>query len=370
MAMRIIKLLCLLLVISPLWAQEVLVERYPAGSDIWILLPYNMFNFGKGEDSAFYQISMQIKDAKGKQKDAFEKRVELPHEGALKHTALAFLQKSDLEPGTYQLQLSIKNQNLGYQKSFNHKIKIPERYTPLGEAFVLAKKGELMYLPAAWDFAWADSLKLRFSFGEQPESLILHGEDKMLLPKNPQSPWEVDLKSLGADSLAMLSISYIEGNIRYSKKPFFYREWLSFKNRYTLKDQREQLRYIADQNEWRKLRKASESRLGEAIEEFWLDNDPSPGTAPNELREKFYSRVLKADELFTLHKRMKGWRSDRGRIYIKFGEPEEIVNNPFPVDEPPSIGWNYFKQKKFFLFRDYGGFGRYELVNKEMEYDE
>jgi len=368
--MKKLKLLCLLLLISALWAQEVLVERYPAGSEIWLLLPYNMFNFAKGEDSAIYQISMQIKDAKGRQKDAFEKQVEIPHSAELNHTALAFLQEIDLEAGNYQLLLNIKNQKLGYQKSFSHKVRIPERYTAIGEAFVLAHKGDLIYLPAAGDFAWADSLKLQLSFGEQPESLILHTEGKLLLPKTLHSPWVVDLKSLDVDIMGPLSISYIDGNIRYSKKLFFYREWLSFKNRYSLKDQREQLRYIANQNEWRKLHKASESRLEEAIEEFWLNNDPSLGTTKNDLRERFYTRVLKADELFTLHKRMKGWRSDRGRIYIKFGEPEEVINNPFPIGEPPSIQWNYYRFKRFFLFLDRSGFGRYELENKEMEYDD
>lgn len=361
----------MLLCIFSAWAQEVLVEHYPAGSDIWILLPYNMFNFGKAEDSASYQISMQFKDAKGRQKDSFEKQVELPQNAELKHTALAFLQKIDLEPGNYQLQLSIKNQKLGFQKSFNHRIKIPERYTALGEAFVLAQKGNLMYLPAAGDFAWAESLRLRFSFGRKPEVMVLNTALGKLVPEELKSPWEVDLMALGAiDSLGQISIRILKDNIRYDKEAFYYQEWLSFKNRYSLKDQRDQLRYIADQNEWRKLRRAPESRLGEAIEEFWQNNDPSPGTAQNELREKFYSRVLKADELFTLHKRMKGWKSDRGRIYIKFGEPEEIVNNPFPIGEPASIGWNYYRQKKFFRFKDYGGFGRYELENKETEYDE
>lgn len=369
--MKKLNLLCLLLLISALWAQEVLVERYPAGSEIWLLLPYNMFNFAKEEDSAIYQISMQIKDAKGRQKDALEKQVEIPHSAELNHTALAFLQEIDLDAGNYQLLLNIKNQNLGYQKSFNHKVRIPERYTAIGEAFVLAHKGEHIYLPAAGDFAWADSLKLRFSFGVKPENVLLKSALGKVVYDEAESPWELELREIGtADSLNLMQISIIDRNIRYDKELFYYKEWLSFKNRYSLKDQREQLRYIADQNEWRKLHKASESRLEEAIEEFWHNNDPSPGTAHNELREKFYLRVLKADELFTLHKRMKGWRSDRGRIYIKFGEPEEIVNNPFPIGEPPSIGWNYYRLKRFFLFRDYGGFGRYELVNKEVEYDD
>jgi hypothetical protein len=90
----------------------------------------------------------------------------------------------------------------------------------------------------------------------------------------------------------------------------------------------------------------------------------------NENRERFYSRVLRADELFTIHKRLSGWRSDRGRIHIKFGEPEQIVNNAFPIGEAPSIKWYYYRLNRLFIFTDERGYGHYTLRNKDEEYPE
>ncbi len=55
---------------------------------------------------------------------------------------------------------------------------------------------------------------------------------------------------------------------------------------------------------------------------FWDRRDPSPDTEENEYRDQHYERVAYANEHFTSGK--AGWLTDRGRIYIKFGKPDEI----------------------------------------------
>jgi hypothetical protein len=74
--------------------------------------------------------------------------------------------------------------------------------------------------------------------------------------------------------------------------------------------------------------------------------------------------------MFTIHKKLKGWASDRGRIYIKFGEPDEITTDVHPIGRYPNITWTYYKQNKEFYFADVKGYGQYILRNKEAEYDE
>ncbi len=59
------------------------------------------------------------------------------------------------------------------------------------------------------------------------------------------------------------------------------------------------------------------------IEQFWLRRDPTPGTEKNEYREEHYQRMAYADERFSA-KGVPGWKTDRGRIYIMFGPPDEI----------------------------------------------
>ncbi len=62
------------------------------------------------------------------------------------------------------------------------------------------------------------------------------------------------------------------------------------------------------------------------IEQFWLRRDPSPDTAENEFKEEHYRRIAYANERFASG--IPGWKTDRGRIYITFGPPDEIESHP------------------------------------------
>jgi len=55
------------------------------------------------------------------------------------------------------------------------------------------------------------------------------------------------------------------------------------------------------------------------IEQFWARRDPTSSTAENEFKEEHYRRIQYANERFAAGR--PGWRTDRGRIYIKYGEP-------------------------------------------------
>jgi len=62
------------------------------------------------------------------------------------------------------------------------------------------------------------------------------------------------------------------------------------------------------------------------IEQFWFRRDLDPRTSFNEFREEHYRRVQYANEHFASG--LRGWRTDRGMIYIKFGPPDEITARP------------------------------------------
>ncbi|HSE36065.1 MAG TPA: GWxTD domain-containing protein [Blastocatellia bacterium] len=62
------------------------------------------------------------------------------------------------------------------------------------------------------------------------------------------------------------------------------------------------------------------------IEQFWLRRDPDPDTPENEYKEQYWERVQYANEKFTSG--IPGWRTDRGRIYIMFGKPDELESHP------------------------------------------
>jgi GWxTD domain-containing protein len=62
------------------------------------------------------------------------------------------------------------------------------------------------------------------------------------------------------------------------------------------------------------------------IEQFWLRRDPDPDTDVNEYREDYYQRIAYANENFASG--IPGWKTDRGRIYIMFGKPDEKESHP------------------------------------------
>jgi GWxTD domain-containing protein len=63
------------------------------------------------------------------------------------------------------------------------------------------------------------------------------------------------------------------------------------------------------------------------VEEFWKRRDPTPGTPENEYRDEHYRRIAYANDRFHDTK-LPGWKTDRGRIYIEYGPPDEIDSHP------------------------------------------
>ena len=67
-------------------------------------------------------------------------------------------------------------------------------------------------------------------------------------------------------------------------------------------------------------------------EQFWAAADPTPGTARNELREEFLRRVAFTNMHFS-HYQRRGMLTDRGRMYIRFGQPDEITRELMPTQD-------------------------------------
>ncbi len=72
------------------------------------------------------------------------------------------------------------------------------------------------------------------------------------------------------------------------------------------------------------------------IEEFWKQRDPTPGTPRNEFKDEHYRRIEFVNKRFGPGSSKKGWRTDRGRIYIKLGPPVDVQrfvsSNTYPME--------------------------------------
>ena len=85
--------------------------------------------------------------------------------------------------------------------------------------------------------------------------------------------------------------------------------------------------YIITDDERRAFKKLETDEERERfIEEFWRRRDPDPDTDENEFREEYYERIAYANEHYTSG--IPGWKTDRGRIYIMWGKPDEIETHP------------------------------------------
>jgi GWxTD domain-containing protein len=62
------------------------------------------------------------------------------------------------------------------------------------------------------------------------------------------------------------------------------------------------------------------------IEAFWQRRDPTPDTEENEYKEEHYQRIAYANEHFAAG--VPGWRTDRGRVWIVYGKPDETDSHP------------------------------------------
>ncbi|UCF78766.1 MAG: GWxTD domain-containing protein, partial [Candidatus Eiseniibacteriota bacterium] len=65
------------------------------------------------------------------------------------------------------------------------------------------------------------------------------------------------------------------------------------------------------------------------LEEFWREHDPTTGTARNEIKEEFYRRVAYANARFSFLQ--KGILTDRGRVYVRYGEPDLVEQQVIPT---------------------------------------
>jgi GWxTD domain-containing protein len=83
---------------------------------------------------------------------------------------------------------------------------------------------------------------------------------------------------------------------------------------------------ITDEEKKAFSRFETEEEREQFIEQFWLRRDPSPDTQENEYKEEHYRRIAYCNERYASG--IPGWKTDRGRIYITFGPPDEIESHP------------------------------------------
>ena len=98
--------------------------------------------------------------------------------------------------------------------------------------------------------------------------------------------------------------------------------------------------------------------------EFWERRDPSPGTVENEMKREYLRRAEYADQAFSTG-RKEGWQTDRGRVYIIYGPPDEYDRHAADMAMKPYEIWFYHELQGGvrFVFGNLLGFRDYILIH-------
>lgn len=118
---------------------------------------------------------------------------------------------------------------------------------------------------------------------------------------------------------------------------------------------------IGSPGEIRDLQEAPEDERASLWAAFWIRRDPTPGTKENEALDEHFRRVRHANKEFKSNG--PGWHSDRGKVYIRYGEPDEQEIKTDPYVQGQYLVWRYFEKNLTFVFYDRFGLGEYILSN-------
>ena len=97
------------------------------------------------------------------------------------------------------------------------------------------------------------------------------------------------------------------------------------------------------------------------LKDYWSQYDPSPETAFNPIMQEYYSRIDYAAREFAAIGKANGISTDRGRVYIRFGNPDNIERTS---NEHGNVveTWTYLNQDMKFIFVDKKGTGSFTLI--------
>ncbi len=176
-----------------------------------------------------------------------------------------------------------------------------------------------------------------------------------------------DLDAGGADTAYMaFHIVSPEAILQAATKA---EEGYSVTDNFTVEDHVNMVRYLLVPEELEVLKSLSEEGKMNYLAQYWREHDVDPTTPEVENRTEMMSRYRFVNKTFSTDiRRLDGWFTDRGRIYLTYGPWDERDDI-----EAPRVGnsyevWYYrqIKQGLMFIFEDYTGNDDYRLVHSNV----
>jgi GWxTD domain-containing protein len=97
------------------------------------------------------------------------------------------------------------------------------------------------------------------------------------------------------------------------------------------------------------------------LQNYWKKFDPTPESSFNEIMLEYYSRIDYAMKEFSSLGNNNGAKSDRGEVYIRYGQPNKLDRTSTSLGEVIEI-WTYSNPQRKFTFIDKIGTGNFTLT--------
>jgi GWxTD domain-containing protein len=359
-----------------------------------IALPLNRFVFKKQRDHFAGEIifTLVISDAENNSqihRESWRKKISEPYYENTRDPDNYFKTERNIAllPGTYKLFLNVQDEDSRKNWKINKKLTLDRvNYISPSLLFIKENDGQMKqvdFLIQKMDTIWLRT-QINFPNDDTLSGPVIEKSNQIDSNKDIEffvihkeaiiDSGKVKITHAGIQNLYYLPIPIIQHNkgsykieLRYLDDKQTTSFYYGFKTKNYWTDELDEvvgvMRYILPYSEYKQLKGKDESEKWEAINIYWKEKDPSLETDENELLNELNERVRFSNKNFSIL--MHGWRSDRGRIYIIYGEPQ-IVDETYRDNR----GYNYQKwvyaNGKEFLFIDRTMSGDYTLHHERF----
>jgi len=133
------------------------------------------------------------------------------------------------------------------------------------------------------------------------------------------------------------------------------------------------IHYYTSKTEMDQYRAADLNGKKEVLKRFWDMRDPDPNTRLNEFKVGVFRLFNIANQKYSMNMvdKSDGWKTDRGRVLMLYGEPDEIEFVHSSPRRDPYERWTYSQYPQqghiFFIFVDETGFGNFVLKHSTAQ---
>lgn len=363
-----------------------------------ISIPNRMLSFVRDGDTYRAPYEVKLRLSQGNTEIRSVDAMEIVRVGSFKEVnrtdeSVIFQNYFRIPPGSYNISFTVRDVASNRAASQDGAITVPRLTqghlsTPL-LVYEAARRNTLDSLPrllasprssavfgqdstvSVYLEAYGQQQRLPVSFVVQNEKGAITWRDTTVLEKNGALMSGAVTIPISRVGIGVANLTFIRADATDTvRAPVF----VSFGNDIPLlsyEDLIGQLRYYVAPERLKSLRETAVEERGQAWAAFLRSSDPAPSTPEHEGLQTYFARLQQAALRFRDDGTSRaGWLSDRARVYVVLGEPDQLyeqtTNSPLTRTSIGQRGrlqyWEYSQYRVRLIFYDDTGTGRWRLA--------